>query len=148
MEFTKAFATATTDAAGPIQMMLPLMEKKFFGRGIIQLSHCANYKNFQSYLATTKNIYVDLYNNPDLAATTYKWESGRWFFFYIYNLRQCGTRFGCSQNLINSIECGSATAALRYELFLHVAGTLGITTSQLSNSGCVGYINGANVYGV
>ena len=74
------------------------------------------------------------YNNPDVVAGQYAWDSADWFFQT--NVHDDSGEFGLTTNAINGpLECpGSATAQKRYEIFDALAQQVGLT--GYSSSGC------------
>jgi predicted chitinase len=120
--------------------------KVFNGRGFLQLSWCANYKGFQTYLASlTPAINADLYNNPELVASTYPMLSAVWF-YSIGNgvaVAAAGSEFGKTTKIINSGECIASNYKLaapwstpqkRYLLFKTAATQFGVT--GYTENGC------------
>ncbi len=112
--------------------------KQFYGRGYMQLSWCANYKAYGKF----KMINGDpdyFYNNPDLVATTYAWDSAVWFFEAV--VKDDSGSFGVTTKNINGdLECNpsantsDSTAKKRYKIFEALANKMGLT--GFSESGC------------
>jgi chitinase len=113
--------------------------QKFYGRGYLQLSWCANYKSYGTYLGQ------DLYNYPNKVLTNYALESAIWFYRVAnyWAVQNCGTNFGCTTRVVNSIECTNSNGVVsanvqaaknRYEIFKVAAAQLGL--NSYAESGC------------
>ena len=105
----------------------------FYGRGYIQLSWCVNYKAYGQ--ARMVNGDPDFfYNNPDVVAGKYAWDSADWVFQA--TVTDDSGQFGLTTQAINgNIECpGSTLAQNRYEIFDALAKQVGMT--GYSSSGC------------
>jgi predicted chitinase len=113
----------------------PTNGKVFYGRGYMQLSWCANYRAYgQNRMVNNDPDYF--YNNPELVATTYKWDSAAWFFEE--TVPDETGQFGLTTMSINGVlECGntgSETPAKRFQIFDAIARHVGMT--GYSADGC------------
>jgi len=113
---------------------------EYYGRGYIQLSWAANYRDFSTAYFNDASVLLD---NPDRVASepSLAWGSAVWFWIS-RNVHQAALtgQFGATTKIINGgIECSggaNAEAENRFQLYEKVRAAFGIISPEADESGC------------